>query len=593
MTAEAPEALQAAVEPRERASDTAIRSRARSAIPTLLARWAPWCLLAVLIALCAVHGARMTAGLVLSPDVDSYRDIGYAQAFLDGNPLGDPTHIGEWRFYPPLLVWLRALLFRISGATDLPAFWVQTGPWLNLLVPLVFFGMARQLASGSAAAAALATAVLVLWNAAWGKPHTSGGYTPWPSGPVLATVIFFGTVWLIRARVEAAHWRDAVLTGACVGLAFLAHVVPAVVLTAIVTVAAFVAQGLRARTLLWLAVVAVVQMAVMSPYLLPVLFAYPGGTIHSSYEWVETSFLPVPRAMAKVIVANAPGVTSAVLAFFLRRAMPFGTLSAAILAAWIGTCGVFLLRHYGCAIVSALGWEQPRACHVFVVAVHHYHLYLQLAWACLIGFVGWGLVRLWPRRRDGTLSAPRIAVAAILGSAVLVFAGKDFLDRGSPDAALRPPEYWFMDDRRFDARSREAALQRAEYWFVDLGVYQWVLRNTRPGALFAVEIEGDWRSPAAFAVMAAGRGLVAAPELFSHPYLDWRAREALRRSLIVAVTRSEAEPVPCEMARAGLWFVLTADSVVVPDRAEAQFSTGHYSVYRATTGACRESAPPG
>lgn len=576
MTAGAPGSLDAAVEARGGASAASGRSRARSAAPYLLARWAPWSLLSVLIALCAVHGARMTAGLVLPPDVDSFRDIGYAQGLLDGNLLGDPTHVGEWRFYPPLLAALRALLFRISGATDLTAFWVQTGPWLNLLVPLAFFGMARRLASGSAAAAALATAVLVLWNAARDKFYSSGGYTPWPSGPILATAIFFGTVWLIRARVEAARWQDAALTGACIGLAFLAHVVPAVVLTAIVTVAAFVAQGLRARTLLWLAVVAAVQLAVMSPYLLPVLLAYPGGTIHSSYEWVDSLFEPVLRSMAKVIVVNAPGVTSALLALLFRRAMPFETLSTAILATWIGTCGAFLLRHYGCAGASALGWEQPRACHTFVVAVHHYHLYLQLAWACLVGFVGWGLAHLWCRHRDGTLSAPRTAVAVTLGVAVLVFGGRDFLHRG------------------FDARSREAALEQPEYYFMDVGVYRWVLRNTRPDALFAVQIEGDWRdwrSPAAFSVMAAGRGLVAAPEFFSHPYVDWRARETLRQSLIGAVTRAEAEPVPCETARTGLWFVLGADSVVVSDRAEALFSTGYHNIYRATMVACRESAP--
>jgi hypothetical protein len=542
------------------------------ATPGPLARWAPWLVLAVLVALCAVHGVRMTAGLVVSPDIDTARDIGYGQGFLNGNLFGDPTHPGERRFYPPLLPALRALLFRLSGGGDLAAFWMQTGAWLNLLVPLAFFGMAREL-SGSAAAAALATAVLVLWNGACERFWITGGYTPWPSGPILASALFFGVVWLIHERTGAGRWRDAALIGAGIGAVFLAHVVPAVVLTGIVTLAAFASQGLRARTLGWLALVALVQLVVMAPYFLPVLIAYPGGTVHSSYEWVDPAMLPVGRRMVVLALLNVPGLLAAVLALAFRRDMPFGRLTAAMLAAWIGVCGILLLRHYACAGFTKLGWERPSACGVFVVAVHHYHLYLQLGWACLIGLVGCGLARRWTLRPNGEPAGARPRIAVAFGAALLVLGGAAFLTRG------------------FDADWRESALERADHWTMDMAIYRWALAETRPGAMFVTDVEDNWRSPAAYAVMAAGRGLVAAPVAFSHPYLDWMVREAERLHLIAAVTRSDAPLVPCNKAEAGLWFVLDNDTTVLPGRAERLFSTASRSVYRASLIACGTGAP--
>lgn len=535
--------------------------------------WAPWALLAALLTLCAVHGVRMTAGLAVSPDVDSARDIGYAQGFLDGNFFGDPTYVGEWRFYPPLLPALRALAFRLSGASDLVLFWVQTGPWINLLVPLAFFGMARQL-FGTAGAAAVSTAVLVLLNGALDKFWTVGGYTPWPSGPILGTALFFAVVWLIHARVGAARWRDAAMIGFCIGMAFLAHIVPAVILTAMVAACAFTAQGFRLRTLAWLALAAAVQLLVMSPYLFTVLFAYPGGTVHSSYEWVDPLFTPNRPMMSAVVILNTPGVVAAALAVALRRKMPMDRIAAVALAAWIVTCGAFMLRHYGCAGLAASGRAAPGgACDVFVIAVHHYHLYLQLAWAAVIGFVLWQFARRLSLGRDGAFSWPRAAVPLAFGVAALLAGGRALLHRD------------------WDMKFRDEALLRPDETFLDTAVYRWALANTRPGDLFAADIPNEWQSPAGFAVMAAGRGLVSAPELFSHPYVDWRARESQRLRLIAAVTQIDAEPVPCDLAQRGLWFALSNDTEVRPERAELLLRATWHSVYRATPLACG-SLPP-
>ena len=222
-------------------------------------RW-PWVALAVTLLLCAAHGVMTTRGVSAPPDQDALRDIGFAQALLDGNWFGDPSYPGALRYYPPLLSVLAAVAAALSGAgEDLPGFWVSIGPWVNLAVPLCFFLMARRLLGGAAAGAA-ACLVFVLWNGAAGPPSAMGGYSPWLFAPGFAQAFFFLAILLIHARVAGGRLRDAALIGGAIGLAFLAHIVPAVVLVVVVTATAFAVQGLRPRTVVWLSVVAAAQL---------------------------------------------------------------------------------------------------------------------------------------------------------------------------------------------------------------------------------------------------------------------------------------------------------------------------------------------
>jgi hypothetical protein len=57
-------------------------------------RWVPWGILLLLLILCTVEGIRATAGLQAASDVDSWRDVGFSQGFLDGNLFGDPAYAG-------------------------------------------------------------------------------------------------------------------------------------------------------------------------------------------------------------------------------------------------------------------------------------------------------------------------------------------------------------------------------------------------------------------------------------------------------------------------------------------------------------------
>jgi hypothetical protein len=235
--------------------------------------WWPWVVVAALLFLCAAHGLWVVRGLTYPQDVDSLRDIGFAQSILDGDLFGDAVSIGEVRWYPPLMPALAAIISRLLGISDLPAFLIEAAPWINLLVPAAFFMAARQLLASSASAAA-ALASFVLLDGAVGWPWVTGGYTPWPLTPLITESLFFLTLWLILARQNSDRWLDAALIGAAIGVTFLAHPVPAIILTFIVTALAFGVRSFKVKTISWLALVAVVQLAVMSPYLAPIALHY-------------------------------------------------------------------------------------------------------------------------------------------------------------------------------------------------------------------------------------------------------------------------------------------------------------------------------
>jgi hypothetical protein len=87
-------------------------------IATKISSWPPRFILGLLLILCAYRGLHLVGGLVRPPDVDNLRDVGFIQGLLDGNWFGDPAYTGEWRYYPPLVHALGALLARLHGAKD-------------------------------------------------------------------------------------------------------------------------------------------------------------------------------------------------------------------------------------------------------------------------------------------------------------------------------------------------------------------------------------------------------------------------------------------------------------------------------------------
>ncbi|MBD0273938.1 MAG: hypothetical protein ICV73_18680 [Acetobacteraceae bacterium] len=530
-------------------------------------------LLAVL-ALCLARGLWFTHGLTVPPDDDITRDLGFIQGILDGDLFGDPHNAGAWRWYPPLVHALAAAALAPGVAEPMP-FWVHAGPWLGLLVPLSFWAMGVRLLGPSSAVAA--TAVLVLFNGAALTGDVAAGYTPFTLTPVLGWAVFFAGVRLILARAGSGRIADALLIGTWLGLAFLAHTVPAVLLSTVAAAVAFAARGAGLRTAAWLAVVALTELAWGLLFVGPLLVAYrlrianpaPGAWTHL--------LLIVP--MRKLFLAtNLPGLAAAAAVAVLHRFGPLPRTSIAALAAWVGVCLAFLARHYACGYAG----EKGGACGVFVVAAHHWEAYLQAAWAALCGHA-LVLAARWARPR--WRAWPVVLRGGLAGAGALAVAA------GAAGFLLQPE----------DARKRRQALETPGV-MLDAVACRWILRNTSPRDLFvtglpASDHEPSTIGPSAAAAMAAGRRLVAPPELHSNPYLDWAPKAERRLSYLRGFAGGGAADL-CAFAReagagAAAYFLLPRR--LRPGNGAAldeAFHTADHSLYRVRPTVCAELGMP-
>jgi hypothetical protein len=522
-------------------------------------RWT-WYSFSFLLLFCLIRGLWVTRGLSSPAIMDTFRDAGFVQGIVDGNWFGDPTIGGAWRYYPPLAHAFFAAVVAATGVEPLRLL-TMSAPVLNLVVPAGFFLMTRHLFGAVAAAAG--TALFVFFNDLAVPSWISAAYHPWSSVPLLALGGFFFSVWLIHARIRSERLSDALLIGSAIGLTFLAHTVPALILAAIVPVAVLTVREFNLRTLGWTAVVAVTALMWSLPLLLPLLVSYrlhilnpgPGALVDPLFaHW------PPSRAM---LVTLLPGLLGLPAIAMLHTAGSKSRVAGAILAVWVIVPMIFLTRHYACGAGS-----QTAVCTVFVVAVHHWFIYLQAALTCLAGLAVWlCMVRVrqispGPQRWTDV----RFLVGVLCGI-----------------AACWP--------RPFDDSMRQRALDLGATF--DWGAYSWVTRHTGPEDLFVTELPDASLNPASLAVMAAGRRSVALPETYSNPYVEWQARNRLNLEYLAAAQAPDGlgSAALCsllgETTRGANAYVILPNEGAVASTALHRDSVGESNtIYRVTPAAC-------
>src|SRR5262249_29499885 len=144
-------------------------------------------------------------------------------------------------------------------------FHIHKGPWLNLLGPILFYVLGVRLFGRRAALGALALYLFFMV----GNEHSwaMATYSPWLFAGNFSQGLFFASALVEQWAAEDPTLLRAVLAGACIGLTFLAHTAPALILSAI------------ACALLWnhwraLIAVVVSALVVASPFLASILWHY-------------------------------------------------------------------------------------------------------------------------------------------------------------------------------------------------------------------------------------------------------------------------------------------------------------------------------
>ncbi len=525
-----------------------------------------------LIAFAFVLAVRATAGLDWPCEIDFFRDMGGAQAILDGYAGSDPAYFGEKNWFNPLQPAVFAALAALTGL-PLPAAYARFGPFVNLLGPIGFYVMARQLMGRWAALAALG-AYLFLGKAdvpSWFQAT----YSPWAWPMDFAQGFFFLTVAAyLRARATR-QWRWDVIAGILLGITFLAHTAPTLVF---VTMLFLLTLGsIREEpgpALRRLFVIGVVSLLVASPFLGPLLWDYHLHVLNhgpSEHEPIGVGFvvrnlLTVRTALAAVGLVMLALTRRTFLAPIGNTDAPSGdggraSVLAAMFVAALGLLGYGLLAQ-GLHHRNLLAL--PR-----VLPTYHFHLYVKAAESLFfgLGLVATATCLVSVRRASPARSAAAESrLAAGLGALIV--------------AAHLPGYLGGVELNKFRADAEQIGAETGR-----IALYDWLRKEATPTDVFLTDMNvGIW------AVCPADRKVIALNDQYSNIYVSYADRAADLNQLFATLRAGDRLAFNALAAKYHVSHVIVARQTseayrVPPERLEEErfkpvFTQSDYTVYQ-------------
>jgi hypothetical protein len=353
-----------------------------------------WVAVVILCAPPLVLGIQGTRRSDWPDDPDLFRESAQAQTFADGHLLDDPYFLGEWIWYPPLVPGLVAGLSKATGLA-VPAVYARAGAYLNILAPILFAAIVARCFGSLAGLVAL---TVYLYRIPRGPTGATPFYSTLLYSGNFAQALFFLTLLAYVSLAKRRRLRY-VLTGLLLGLTFLGHAAPFVVLAVFFAVefardAARDTEGALRRFGLLFTTAALAA----APLLISIVGHYhlvirnPAPTL-----WVAWSATPLS----------------------LVRQVDRSTLAAcvALVVLWIRgpRTGAWLMTAWVAAALSLIGYSFAAASHGWpqVVPRHHVVIYARVAQPALIGYGAsalWSWVRRWIDR-SRLLAKPRGALA--------------------------------------------------------------------------------------------------------------------------------------------------------------------------------------
>ena len=475
---------------------------------------------AVFLSVALLHGLRTTRDLEWHPGNDAYRDIALAQIILDGDYPADYLYDGEWLWYNPLT---GAIIAAGAWLADVPPPLanVRMAPWLILLVPIAFYLLIWYLTDAWIALAALLSFLFFLPQ---DRPSfVSASYSPWLLAPHLSQALFYTTIlaWIVHLR--GASLRSALAAGFLLGLTFLGHTAPAVLLGTIMVITA----GLTARRKLragerasalthayHLGLALLVAFMASLPFTVSILFRYHLHVVNpkpTEWVWEGAALENMPAVLLGLI-----GLKSAVMAiglvsiFFRTLPRPVKDVVLSWLAAALGFFAWSLLAQWALQHGITLPQINPGYHYVlYLIAVGHLLFALGLVHVVEFAFTRFSWMRAW--------NQPAIRAACVVALTVVLFA-----------ANYRDFRVWHGF-----TRDHSVAMRRLDQ-LDNFAPYHWIAENTEPGAVFLCNDR-----PGLYCVASAGARVVANDPYFSSLYVPYEPRVQAREILWTALREKD------------------------------------------------------
>ena len=464
-----------------------------------------WVAVALLCAPPLGLGIYGTRTLDWPDDPDFFRDIALAQSFADGHLLDDPFYRGESIWYNPLVPGLVAGLSKITDS-PVPTVYTRAGAYLNILAPVL---LAALVARTFGSLAGLVALTIFLYRVPRGPSGAAPFYTPFLYNSSFAQALFYLTL-LAYVGLPERHRYRYLLTGLLLGLTFLGHTAPFLVLSVLFAVeftrdATGDPRGALRRYGLLFATAALVAapllVSIVGRYHLEVRNPLPMQWTAWSASWT---------ALRRQLDLHAWAACGALVVLWLRGPRT----GAWIVSGWVAAA-LALVGHSFAA--AAFGWPT-------VVPRHHLVFYARVAQPVLIGY---GVSTLWSQARrwigrSGLLAWPRTTSAreraewiATIGAAFVVLLAV------VPDRVRRagPLRSGIIDD---------SAVRTG------LDAYRWMR-----SALRSDDVVLSTEDRALMVTGPAGAKVVALECLYSNPYVDCAERQRAREEMFSALRRGD------------------------------------------------------
>jgi hypothetical protein len=473
----------------------------------------------IMLFLAFAQGYKTTHDLDWPCDIDFDRDMSFIQGTLDGHFGKDPSYLGEYLWYSPLLFSIETVIVKTTG---LPPNIVVTraGIYLNYLAPVAFVIMVFMLFGFETAIASLlsflflASGNILGWGAAT--------YSPWLYPVCFVQFLFYLNIIFLYKAVSTQRYIWFILLGSFAGLSFLGHVAPAVIifLMTIMIQISTVFNAIRngnqkiiKKYLFQSLILLVTFLIVASPILIVIYGRYRMHYINRApFEYVGSIF--TIKSFGELVKANinlALLVSLAGMYWFYKN---FENLIIRnIISSWLLVC----LFMYGYSTLIPLLHSRL---HIFLpvtVPSFHYFFYLKALESVFFGIGLVWLLKSTVRRLSKWITAnslenPVDGVCHIIWvTLILVFS----------------LVYYPVYIRRNDFIDlRELALQK-EADKPKLEVYYYLKDHISPDKVILCEL-----GQSMFPVMASGRKMVSTTFTFSNPFVDFEQREKDRNKML-------------------------------------------------------------
>jgi hypothetical protein len=473
----------------------------------------------IMLVMAFAQSYKTTHDLNWAYDFDFDRDMSFIQGNLDGHPGQDPSYLGEYLWYSPLLFSIETVIVKTTGlAPNLVV--TRAGIYLNCLAPVAFVVMVLMLFGIETAIAALLSFLFLSSGniSGWG----AATYSPWLYPVCFVQFLFYLSVIFLYKAVSTQRYIWFILLGFFSGLSFLGHVAPATVIilmTMKIQISSMINairnrnQKIIKKYLFQSMILLVTFLAAASPILIVIYGRYRMHYINRApFEFIFSIFSV--RTFGELIKANlnlALLISFAGVYWFYKNFE--NRFIRDIISSWLLVC----LFMFGYSTLVPFLHNRLHISLPVTVPSFHYFFYLK---ALESVFFGIGLVWLlkstvhWLSRRiiEIIVENPIDGVSDIVWVALIIIFSLVYY-----------PIYSSRSDfttLRALAIQKEADKPRVE-------VYYYLKDHISPDKVILCEL-----GQSMFPVMASGRKMVAAVLTMSNPFVDFEQREKDRNRML-------------------------------------------------------------